>query len=293
MNWVLCAGLYVSHTKDAEWANRHRETIGACLESMLNRDDPNPEARNGVMGLDGDRCKGGAEITTYDSLDASLGQARNNLYLGVKGWATYLTLADLLRRIGEESAAEEAEKAAVRAARTVVASADKDGLLPAVIGEGIEARIIPAIEALVYPFVCGTELGDFRELVSVLERHFDLVLERGDCRFKDGGWRLSSTSQNSWLSKIYLCQFVAERVLGKAPDTTADAAHVDWLVREENGYFAWSDQMLAGKAVGSRYYPRGVTSALWLTSGNDPISEIGEVLFGSRPALAGSAGGAG
>ena len=33
---------------------------------------------------------------------------------------------------------------------------------------------------------------------------------------------------------------------------------------QRNAYFAWSDQMLAGVAVGSKYYPRGVTSALWL-----------------------------
>jgi xylan 1,4-beta-xylosidase len=241
-----------------------------------------------VMGLDGDRCKGGAEITTYDSLDASLGQARNNLYLGVKGWATYLSLADLFDRMGDKDSADESRGAARRAAATVVGAADREGLLPAVIGEGIEARIIPAIEALVYPFVCGIEAEEYGELRSVLARHFENVLQPGICRFDDGGWRLSSTSQNSWLSKIYLCQFVAERVLGKAPDTVADAAHVAWLVDEENGYFAWSDQMLAGKAVGSRYYPRGVTSALWVTNGDRPIPEIREALFEDATVLAGA-----
>ena len=244
MNWVLCAGLYVRHTGDFDWADRQRQTLLACLTSLQHRDNPEAEMRNGVVGLDGDRCAGGAEITTYDSLDASLGQARNNLYLAVKGWATYLLLADVLREIGE----------------------------------GVDSRIIPAIEGLVYPHVAGVS-DEFSELRDALRHHFEAVLRPGVCKFADGGWRLSSTSRNSWLSKIYLCQYVAERVLGAAPDDEADRAHVDWLLAPENVYYAWSDQMLEGKAVGSRYYPRGVTSILWLTQGSEPIREARRALL--------------
>ena len=43
----------------------------------------------------------------------------------------------------------------------------------------------------------------------------------------------------------------------------ADAAHHAWLLNPENVYWAWSDQMTSGKARGSKYYPRGVTSILW------------------------------
>jgi hypothetical protein len=43
----------------------------------------------------------------------------------------------------------------------------------------------------------------------------------------------------------------------------ADAAHVRWQV-EGSGYHACSDQFVRGRAEGSRYYPRGVTAALWL-----------------------------
>ena len=53
--------------------------IQDCFESMLNRDHPDAEQRNGLMGLDSSRTQGGAEITTYDSLDVSLGQSRNNI----------------------------------------------------------------------------------------------------------------------------------------------------------------------------------------------------------------------
>jgi tetratricopeptide (TPR) repeat protein len=73
---------------------------------------------------------------------------------------------------------------------------------------------------------------------------------------------LSSTSDNSWLSKIYLCQFVASEVFG-IDDRDSHEVHWSWLTDPINAYYAWSDQMSAGKAVGSRYYPRGVTSVLW------------------------------
>ncbi|MDR3690321.1 MAG: hypothetical protein P4L46_13145 [Fimbriimonas sp.] len=115
-------------------------------------------------------------------------------------------------------------------------------------------------------------------MVSTLARHFEAVLRPGICRFEDGGWRLSSTSGNSWLSKIYLCQFVAERILNQCPDQAAVKAHVGWLLEADNAYFAWSDQMLWGKAVGSRYYPRGVTSVLWLSSSDRPIEILGDCL---------------
>ncbi len=272
MNWVLTAGLYDAHARDMAWSISQRETFLAALRSLANRDNPDAAARNGVVGLDADRCQGGAEITTYDSLDASLGQARNNLYLAVKGWASYLLLEDVLRRLDEGDAAAEARDQAGKAAQTIIAAADADGLLPAVIGEGVEARIIPAIEALVYPFVLGLAIDP--ALQETLSKHLSAVLKPGVCKFEDGGWKLSSTSRNSWLSKIYLCQFVAEKVLGLAPDAEADAAHVGWLLDEENAYFAWSDQMLQGKAVGSRYYPRGVTSILWAASGENPLAEL-------------------
>ena len=101
------------------------------------------------------------------------------------------------------------------------------------------------------------------------------------CKFADKGWKLSSTSRNSWLSKIYLCQFISEKIFGKSIDQDADSAHMAWLTDDDNAYYAWSDQMLAGKAHGSRYYPRGITSLLWLATGPGSIlSQIDNALFG-------------
>ncbi len=283
VNWILCACLYVTHTDDQTWLAANVNTFRRALQSLLNRDNPNPDLRNGVMSLDSSRCQGGAEITTYDSLDASLGQARNNLYLAVKSWAAYVLMESHFHTLGDESSAQQANRQAQLCSDTVCASADENGLLPAVIGEGNEARLIPAIEGLVFPFLAGRpDLvsldGPYSELRKTIERHFDQIMTPETCLFPDGGWKLSSTSKNSWLSKIYLCQFVSENIFGKPIDHKADQAHWAWLMDEDNQYFAWSDQMVAGKAHGSRYYPRGVTSILWLARQEDPLMSIGNYL---------------
>ncbi|MBS1705941.1 MAG: beta-xylosidase [Armatimonadetes bacterium] len=285
VNWTLCACVYVSHTGDQTWLLRHAATFAAVAESISNRDHFEPSQRNGLISGDSSQCKGGAEITTYDSLDTSLGQARNNLYLAVKTWAAYCLLQRHFDHLGDSANAQLCGTQADLAAKTLVEARGEDGFLPAVLGEGVEARIIPAIEGLIFPYVAGrTDLleanGKYGALISVLRHHFEKCLDSGVCRFADGGWKLSSTSKNSWLSKIYLCQAVAEQVLGYDPDCSADSAHWNWLMDEDNVIFAWSDQMLAGKAHGSRYYPRGVTAALWLASGDDPIGEMQRTLGG-------------
>jgi hypothetical protein len=272
VNWVLCAAVYVDHTSDIAWREANRHLLIDCLDSMIHRDHPDAEQRNGVMSGDSSRTRGGAEITTYDSLDASLGQARGNLYLAGKTWAAYVALERLLREEGRPDLATVASDQAGRCAATIVAHAGEDGTLPAVLGEGVEARIIPAIEGLIFPLYTGcaealNEQGRFGPYLAALRRHLVGVLREGVCLFPDGGWKLSSTSDNSWLSKIYLCQHIARRVLGLAWDDAgrrADAVHREWLLAPANVYWAWSDQMSAGVAVGSRYYPRGVTAILWL-----------------------------
>ncbi len=278
VNWILCSCLYAHafRASDPEWIVSKRDTLRSCLQSLANRDNPDASLRNGLMGLDSSRCEGGSEITTYDSLDASLGQARNNVYLAVKAWAAYVLLEPLFRSLGDEDSSRLAADQASRCASTIVSAADEDGFLPAIVGEGVTAKIIPAIEGLAFAFIGGRRdavdaRGPYGALIRCLERHFEAVMKTGICLFKDGGWRLSSTSRNSWLSKIYLCQFIAERILGKRADSNADRAHLSWLMREDNAYYAWSDQMVAGKAVGSRYYPRGVTSILWLADGKGDV----------------------
>lgn len=272
VNWVLCASVYVAQTRDTDWLARNLPIFEQCLESMVNRDHPEPEQRNGMMGLDSSRTMGGAEITTYDSLDISLGQARNNIYLGGKIWAAYIAMERLLRDNGRGELAEIAGRQAELCARTITAQMKPEGYIPAVIKENNDSKIIPAIEGLVYALYTDceealSEEGRFGEYLRTLSTHLETVLKPGICLFEDGGWKLSSTSNNSWLSKIYLCQFIARKIFGLRWDEqgiASDAAHAGWLLSEKNAYWSWSDQMMAGVICGSRYYPRGVTAILWL-----------------------------
>ena len=268
VNWVLCAAAYVKNSGDNDWLAKNMSIFEQCLESMLNRDNPTPRGRNGIMGLDSSRTLDGSEITTYDSLDQSLGQARNNVYMAVKSWAAYLALAEIL----ESKLSLSAELQASLAAETISSFLNEDGFIPAIIGEKCDSKIIPAIEGLVFPYILNMndaldETGKYTGLIKALKTHFETVLVKGTCLYEDNGWKLSSSADNSWLSKIYLCQFVARQILKIDTPATgylADIAHQSWLLKQENIFFAWSDQMKSGVAHGSKYYPRGVTSILWL-----------------------------
>ncbi len=272
VNWILCAALYEEKTHDMEFIKNNISIIKECFESLLNRDNPDPQKRNGIMELESSRTMGGTEITTYDSLDISLGQARNNTYLAVKIWASYLALEKIFRAIDLEDLANYSRIQAERCADTITKAMNKDDYIPAVLFEKSASKIIPVIEGLIFPyyFNCHEALstqGPFCDLITALKKHLHTVLVKGICIFEDNGWKMSSTSNNTWLSKIYLCQFVARKILGipwGEEGKAADAAHVNWLLHKELSYWSWSDQIISGRITESKYYPRGVTSILWL-----------------------------
>jgi xylan 1,4-beta-xylosidase len=271
LNWTICACIYSSLSGGLEWARARRRTLADCLASIRSRDCNG----DGVMDRDSDRCAGGAEITTYDSLDMSLGQARNNLYLAVKAWSALVCLEALFLRLDgsaspdSRAAAESAHAAAATIAGRMIES---EGFIPAVFESDNRSRIIPAVEGLAYPGFCGAPeavslKGPYSELVETLRRHLDGVLAPGLCLDSaSGGWKLSSTSHITWLSKIFLNQYVAERVLGIDDERThRDAVHARWL-RMGSADFAATDQLdsSTGADLGSRLYPRLVTAILWL-----------------------------
>jgi xylan 1,4-beta-xylosidase len=270
LNWVLSSCVYASLAGDLAWAKGRRVTLAACLRSLRARDANG----DGVMDRDSDRCDGGSEITTYDSLDISLGQARNNLYLAVKAWSAFVCLEALFSRMDASPSPESAAAAesARAAARTIAGRMLPEGYIPAVFESDNRSCIIPAIEGLAYPGFCGApaavrEDGPYGELIKALKRHLGTVLKSGVCLdASSGGWKLSSTSKNTWLSKIFLNQYVAERVLGIEDERTRrDAVHARWL-RSGSADYAATDQVdsSTGKDLGSRLYPRLVTSILWL-----------------------------
>jgi hypothetical protein len=280
-NWILMAACYVAKTRDDAWLKRNEQVLLACLSSMVNR--------GGELGFaqhDSARCTGGQEITTYDSLDCSLAQTRNNLYMAVKCWASYRALGLLFRALGAREAQADSERLALRVAGAVVDQA-ANGILPAIFEKsnpGSRSRVLPAIEGCLYALyfertgLAGETLEQFfgrpaeRSMWEVLREHTRrLLLDPGRSNlFADGGIKLSSTSNNSWMSKIAIFMHVARRVFRLDEDPqiaeifrAADAAHVKWQA-EGSSYWACCDQIVSGHGKGSRYYPRIVTSALWL-----------------------------
>lgn len=272
LNWIICALVLAKHPEHSRWGAEQEAILSKALESLMRRDHPNPKLRNGIMDADTNRCGAGSEITTYDSLDHALCGARASVYLGVKSWGAYVGLADYFDSLNNVRLARRAQAQADLVVQTICDSVRPDGSLPALLGGGGSTLVIPAIEGLIVPHQLGlfealNPEGRYGVFLRTLKRHFTVALDSGECHFPDGGWKISSTSDNSWLSKIYLNQFLAEHVLhavSTKESFRADRAHAQWSRSEENSYWAWSDQILNGKAIGSKYYPRGVTCILWI-----------------------------
>ena len=276
LNWVLCATTYAARTGDQAWLKRRRSLLDACVESMHLRDHADEAQRDGILSVDSLRCEAGAEITTYDSLDVSLGQARNNLYLAVKTLGAWILLERAYESLGAKTAAGIARASADRLAKTLTAKFETGTRsFPAVFEQGNRSRILPAVEGLVYPLYLGYDdvldpAGRFAELLAQLGQHLKQALRPGVCLDETtGAWKISSTSTNTWFSKIALAQHVIREVFPQVLSSQArraDRVHANWQRTPGCGENAMCDQVRSdtGVACGSRYYPRGVTAYLWL-----------------------------
>jgi hypothetical protein len=277
LNWVLCAVTYAERTGDWKWLRAHRKTLLACVESLHQRDDPNPKKRDGILKHDSSRCGVGSEITTYDSLDVSLGLARNNLYLAVKTLGAWILLERGLGKLGEKGATADARRTANLLAHTLTTKFETEtGFFPAVFEQGNQSRILPAVEGLVYPLFLGYQdaldpAGRFAPLYKQLAQHISQALQPGICLdATSGGWKMSSTSTNTWFSKIALAQHVIKRLFPQSMTAAAragDRVHANWQRTPGCGRDAMCDQIRSdsGESCGSRYYPRGVSAFLWLS----------------------------
>jgi xylan 1,4-beta-xylosidase len=277
-NWVCTAVCYFSSTGDLGWLKKHRGTLKRCAKSLQMRDDPVPRKRNGIIKWDSDYCgPTGSEITTYDALDVSLGQARNNLYLAVKTLGAWLVLEHAFSKLEEPKLQAVASSTGAKLAKAVSGQFEEGAeMFPAVFENGNQSRIIPAIEGLIYPLFVGIkgrlgEVPEYGHLLGQLERHLRKILVRGVCLdAKSGGWKLSSSSTNTWMSKIFLCQHVADELFAGAvtaeASAPADVAHVNWLLSPITRTLNFCDQLHSesGEPLGSRNYPRGVTAWLWV-----------------------------
>jgi len=263
LNWILGAALYIHKTGDRSWADSRRGLIALCYESLLNRDHIDPGQRDGLSDNDSSRAGGAGEITSYDSLDPSLGQTRRNLYIAVKCRGAYLALAWLFDYLGDEAQGREAKQSAELCKTSILAAFDpRIGYIPALMDGQDRSPIIPALEGLIYPHQMG--IPPDAELTRCLRTHLETILRPGMCLFEDDGWKLSAHSNNSWMSKIFLAQHVAEKILGIPADSRADKAHADWwqIGCPSNPGI---DQVFSGTTPEKNFfYPRAITSYLWL-----------------------------
>ncbi|MBE7210846.1 MAG: beta-xylosidase [Gluconacetobacter diazotrophicus] len=271
-NWILIAGVYATQTGDVSWVARNASIFPQILESLANRDNPDPTQRDGVESYNSTRTATGYEITTYDSVGAGLEEAVGNTYLGGKCFSAYLILQGFLEITGQADLAAQAGQQAARFAATALAHVTAQGYITSNVYDGTSIAIIPVIEGLVYSYFGGRKdalkpNGPYGALIKALKKHLTTVLDTGLCITSDGGWKLDSQSDNTWLSKTFLNEFVGRQVLNldiRASTDKADAASVSWLTNSTSGVFAFSDQIINQYAIGSEYYPRGVTAILWL-----------------------------
>ena len=161
------------------------------------------------------------------------------------------------------------------AAATIAGAFDPERqFIPAVLDGSSQAHILPAIEGLMFPYLLGdldavSPTGRFGDYVQKLTTHIRTAMQPGVCLAADtGGWRLSSTGWLTWPSKIHICEFIMEQILGLdfgGRYTEWDEIHASWE-RVGCADDAMVDQIRpeTGVAVGSKFYPRGITSILFL-----------------------------
>ncbi len=271
-NWILIAGVYVAQTNDVTWFEQNTGNFQAVFTSLANRDNVAAANRDGIESYNATSVGTGEEITTYDSVGPGLTEAVGNSYLGGKAWAAYVILEGLLALSGRLDLAAQAAVSAARAANTLVAHVTPQGYIASNVYNGETIAIIPVIEGLVYPYFADRQdavspNGIYGTFIRALQTHLDVVLANNLCVYANGGWKLDSQSDNTWLSKIFLNEFVGRQVLGldiRASTNAADAQSVVWLTQTAGARLAFSDQVIDQVPSASEYYPRGVTSIVWL-----------------------------
>jgi hypothetical protein len=285
-NWILSAGLYWSHTADHAWLTNNLALLQTCLNSMLLRDDTNAVARNGIT-----KNINQPEFTTFDDLDASLEVARYSGRLAVRNWASYLALQAMFGQIGDVPDEAACQSMAAVAAHTIGGLWTEYhgtlGYIPALLDGSDQAAIIPMVEGLAYPLQMGLTNavdrtgGPYAPMLVALSNHLAAILVPGRCLDAiSGDWKMSSASDKTWQSKMYIAQYVAEHVLGLTGSNVNGAVdQIHATIQIQNAAIQeWSDEMDSSGAdyfIGGTHYPRGVTSALWwLNAANNPANPV-------------------
>jgi hypothetical protein len=286
-SWILSAGLYWSHTGDNAWLTNNLGMLQTCLNSMLLRDNTNAAARDGIT-----KNTNSGEITTWDSLDASLVRAAFSGRLTVRNWACYLALDAMFAQLGDAADSATCENMAGVAAQTIVDRWNTYhttlGYIPALLDGSVTTAVIPMIEGLAYPAAMGLTNaidragGPYASMLQALSNHIVAVLVPGRCLDATTGAYLSSSANRmiTWQSKNFICQYAAEVVLGITNNNvngTVDQIHATLQIQQAP-LQGFGDALVGSGGnyyAGGVHYPRGITTALWwLNATNNPSNPV-------------------
>ena len=284
-NWILCAGLYWTHTGDNTWLTNNAALLTSCLDSMLLRDDTNSATRDGVTTyVNYSPDSGKYEITSYDSLDPSLQDPRGGAYTAGKNWAAYLAMQAMFTQLGDSTDASTASNEALLCAHSVSNGYNATlGYIPASLVGTNTSATLPVLEGLSLAqwmgFTNATSMtGPYSGMLRALQKHASNVLVSGLCLDSTtGALKITSANANTFPSKVFIAQYAAENILGLTGNTvdgTVDQVNAT-LQMQQSPYQGVSDQINAPGgstlANSSLHYPRLITSSLWwLTPTNNP-----------------------
>ncbi len=272
LNGIYCMASYAISTKDTAWLKRRAGTAEALLISLENRDNFIPSQRTGILKGESSRCgENGHEITTYDALDHSLQSSIGNIYIAVKTMCGAIMLSEYFELAELPLLAARAESMAEKTAECLEQFfVEDEAYFKANLFIDIDSKTIAAIEPLAVPLFLGLseKLLKNKALMSLFKKHIKTCLKPGNCLEQNfGGLKLSSTSENTWPSKVILCIYVMEELFDidlkkEYPSVMVELKHWFQVSASE---LTVSDQILCGnrKVIGGSYYPRHITSALW------------------------------
>jgi len=269
LNGIYCLAGYAIHSGDTDWLLKRRNLLPQLMESLENRDGFSDDMRNGVLKASttrGGKCA--LESTTYDALDHSLLEAAGNLYVYIKTWCSLILLIRCCEMIGDADTKARAEKMLEKCRESVREfQSDKYPWLRANAYRDLPGAVSAAAEPLAVPHMLGVLNADTDPLLTqILTAHSLECLKTGVCRDElTGGLRLSSTSRNTWTSKVILTIYAMENVLSITLPEGMVQEVVNWgHVSARESTIADQIHCDVRKAIGGVYYPRIVTSCLWL-----------------------------
>ncbi|HEX3048935.1 MAG TPA: hypothetical protein VHY08_29580, partial [Bacillota bacterium] len=275
LNGVYCLSAYGLATKDLLWMRRRRDIAVQLLQSMENRDHHLPGQRNGILKGESLQCgERGREITTYDALDPALKDTMGNLYIVVKTLGASLLLDAFFIQIGDHETANRAQEMVDKTVKAFEDFFDHHGhYLKANLYSKAESKVIAAIEPLAILIFLGLKvaLHSYPKLMDLFRKHIVACLKVGaGIDTATGGLRLSSTSNNTWVSKVVLCEYVLRELFQidlKSEYPGVFQELIRWA-RQSAAETTISDQIHSDtrRVVGASYYPRPITASIWVKS---------------------------